>query len=339
MGKHLTWSDRLTIERMLLKHYRVKEIADAIGCSERTIYYEIKRSTYKHTDGRYLTEEERYNPDGAQRRYEEMLKRKGAKAKITLDDEYRKDIAELIKNKKYSPQAAMLSVNGNGKEYKVKITSVNTIYKAIRNGKIEDVKMRDCPMRGKRKKKVQKVARQKRPTKGTSIEKRSKSVLKRNQFGHWEMDTVLGGQGSKAVLLVLTERKTRYELILRLHRLTVNEVMMALDTIKVKYGDSFDGVFKDVTCDNGKEFVASELEKIFKEVYFAHPQSPFERGSNENQNRMIRRYYPKGTSFDDATDDDIAFVEEWMNDYPRPMFDGETSRQRYDIEISIIGYP
>ena len=338
MGKHLTWSDRLTIERMLLKRYRIAEIADAIGCSKRTIYYEIKRSTYMHTD-QHGWDKERYNPDGAQRRYEEMLKHKGAKAKITLDDEYRKDIAELIKEKRYSPQAAMYAVNSNGKEYKVKITSVNTIYKAIRNGRIENVRMKDCPMHGKRKKKVQKVERQKRPTKGTSIEKRSKSVLKRKQFGHWEMDTVVGGQGSKAVLLVLTERKTRYELIVRLHDHTAGEVIKALTELKNKYGDSFNEIFKDVTCDNGSEFAfVNEMEKIVNKIYYAHPNSPFERGSNENQNRLIRRHYPKGSSFDNVTEHDIETVQEWMNNYPRGLFDGETSKRRFDIELDSIGF-
>lgn len=337
MGKHLTWNDRLTIERMLLKHYPVKEIADAVGCCERTIYYEIKRATYWHTD-QHGFDHLRYNPDGAQARYNEMLKHKGRPAKVTLDEQYRKDIADLIKLKHYSPQAAMFKVNSNGNKYTIKISSVNTIYRSIRNGHIEGVKMKDCPMRGKRKQKKKRTSVQKRPSKGTSIEKRSKTVLKRKQFGHWEMDTVLGKAGSKAVLLVLTERKTRYEVIMRLQRGTADEVVNALNILKPQYGDSFDSIFKTVTCDNGTEFVAKELEKIFKSVYFAHPQSPFERGSNENQNRLIRRHYPKGSTFEQVTLQDIEFVQEWMNEYPRRMFGGDTSKHRYDIEISLLDY-
>ena len=69
--KHLSYNDRLIIERMLLqKKFSKKDIADAIGCSVRTIYYEIKRGTYEHTNSD-LTTEERYCPEGAEKRYRE----------------------------------------------------------------------------------------------------------------------------------------------------------------------------------------------------------------------------------------------------------------------------
>ena len=79
-GKHLTWNDRMMIERMLLR-VQQEEIADVIGCCLATIYNEVKRATYLHTN-RELIDEERYNPDEVQRKYEEQLKRKGVKPKL-----------------------------------------------------------------------------------------------------------------------------------------------------------------------------------------------------------------------------------------------------------------
>lgn len=87
-------------------------------------------------------------------------------------------------------------------------------------------------------------------------------------------------------------------------------------------------MFKTITVDNGSEFAdwegmqqsaADESEKRVT-VFYCHPYCSFERGSNENQNRLVRRKIPKGENFDDRTEDDIQMVEDWINDYPREMF-------------------
>jgi transposase, IS30 family len=72
------------------------------------------------------------------------------------------------------------------------------------------------------------------------------------------------------------------------------------------------------------------------EVYYCHPYCSAERGSNENQNRMIRRHIPKGTNFDRKTKKDIQKVEDWLNNYPRPMFDGRSSQELYEEEMRLI---
>lgn len=338
MGRHLTWNDRLTIERMLIKGYKPKEIAEVIGCCTRTIYYEIKRATYTHRNHRTWEEVERYNPDGAQKRYEEMLSHKGSKPKITMDDELMNDIRDLIIIKDYSPEAAMFAVNKNGKEYKVRITSVNTIYRAIRNGYIEGVTMRDCPLRGKRKRKKKRVTVQKRPTKGTSIEKRDSVVDERTTFGHWEMDSVIGNRPTKECMLVMTERKTRYEIIEPLANHGAKEVLTALERLQSQYGSAWGIIFKDITCDNGSEFADFEsMEKLGVKIYYAHPNAPFERGSNENNNKFVRRKYPKSTPLK-ATRKETQELQEWMNEYPRRQFDGKSSKEMFEQEMLFIGF-
>ena len=142
------------------------------------------------------------------------------------------------------------------------------------------------------------------------------------------MDSVLPGKGGKKTLLVLTERRTRAELIRLLKDHTAESVVKALNRIERKIGsEKFSKIFKSITIDNGPEF--SDCDGMEKscikvgnrtKVYYCHPYSAYERGSNENQNKMIRRHYPKGTNFDNLTAKDIKKLESWINNYPREMF-------------------
>lgn len=99
-------------------------------------------------------------------------------------------------------------------------------------------------------------------------------------------------------------------------------------------------VFKTITVDNGVEFSNYEgMEKALyrvgkrTEVYYCHPYSSSERGSNENQNKLIRRHYPKGSDFDKVLDKKkIKQVENWINEYPRLIFEGRSSKQLFDEE-------
>ena len=68
-------------------------------------------------------------------------------------------------------------------------------------------------------------------------------------------------------------------------------------------------------------------------VFYCHPYSSWERGSNENNNRLIRRHIPKGVDFDDRTDEEIAYIENWINTYPRGIFEYKTSEQMFNEEL------
>lgn len=183
-GKHLTWNDRLIIERMILNKYKPKEIATVIGCCLATIYNELKRATYRHKNSDW-TYTDRYSPDASQAQYEENLKRKGKTAKVLLDKELQEAIRFFIVEKKYSPAATILELNKGLYNFNIEIKSVNTIYAAIRKGYIEGVTMDALPRRGKGCKGKKKVAVQKRASQGVSIEKRDEDVLARDNFGSW----------------------------------------------------------------------------------------------------------------------------------------------------------
>lgn len=143
------------------------------------------------------------------------------------------------------------------------------------------------------------------------------------------MDTVYSRKNSTTkALLVLTERKTRREIIILVPNRKAETIVRAIDALERKIGAAkFRKIFKSITVDNGSEFsAAEELERsaINKtiprtKVYFCHPYSSWERGSNENANIMIRRKHPKGTNFAKVSAAEIADTERWINNYPRKI--------------------
>jgi IS30 family transposase len=340
--RQLTKSDRITLEAMLKAKTKVKDIAEKIGVHESTIYREIKRGRYVHTNTD-LTETERYSPDIAHKKYRENLKAKGPDLKIGNDQKLADFIEYKMVKEGYSVGAVLGFIEKNGIEFSVTI-SRPTLYRYIDLGLFLNLTNKDLPIKGCRKKKKKPVRKISRAAAGTSIEKRPSDVDTREEFGHWEMDTVVGKRGeSKHSLLVLTERKTREELMFLLKEHTASNVVACVDSLERKWGSKFGEVFKSITVDNGTEFSDSKgLEKSVlhdgerTKIYYCHPYSSYERGSNENQNKLVRRKVPKGTNFDDRTEEDVQAVEDWINNYPRLLFGWETAQQRFDRELETL---
>ena len=165
--------------------------------------------------------------------------------------------------------------------------------------------------------------------------------MSRNEFGHWELDTVIGKRSRDAVLFVLTERKTRYEIIFKEKDKSVLSCVNVLNKLERRYKGDFKNIFKSITCDNGCEFanwVAMETS-VYKahgprtQVYYCHPYSSYERGSNENQNKFIRRFIPKGTPISNYTNTDIKTIQDFINNYPREIFGFSTSNELFENEL------
>lgn len=150
---------------------------------------------------------------------------------------------------------------------------------------------------------------------GKSIDLRPKEVKTREEFGHWEIDTVVGKRSNDAVLLTLTERKTRYELIFLLDSKNSEAVKRVFMELKSSYGELFREVFRSVTADNDSEFseMSNILESLSSGAYFAHPYSLWKRASNERQNGIIRRFIPKGKAIKDIPLSEVKEIERWMN--------------------------
>lgn len=342
--KQLTKADRLKIEALLKAKHTPQEIADQLGVHNSTIYRELKRGRYIHTNSD-LTEEERYSPDIAQEKYEENLRAKGPELKIGNDQKLADFIENKMVNEDFSVGAVLGYIDQQGLEFSVTI-SRPTLYRYIDLGLFLNLTNKDLPIKGNRKKKKKTVRKtQARAAAGTSIEKRPDEIDNREEFGHWEMDTVIGKRGeSKHSLLVLTERKTREELMFLLTEHTTEQVVSCIDRLEQKWGERFSRIFKTITVDNGTEFSDCEgLEKSIRQdgdsrtkVYYCHPYSSYERGSNENQNKLVRRKVPKGTNFDDKTEEDIQEVADWINNYPRLLFGWETAQMQFDKELALI---
>ena len=338
--KHLSQNDRIKMETMLNSGHKVVEVAEYLHDHRSTIYREMKRGEYTHRNSDY-TEETRYSSDLGQKNHDWNAQGKGRNIKIGND----RTLAEYIEGKiiedKYSPEAALAAAAESGIEFTTSI-SVRTLYRYIDKGIFLKLTNKDLPVKGKRKKHNKKVKVQKRASAGESIENRPDEVKDREIFGHWEMDTVKGKQGvTKSCMLVLTERKTRDEIIVKLPDQKAASVVEAIDRLERKWGDMFTKVFRSITVDNGVEF--SDYEGLERSVlhegekrtfaFYCHPYSSWERGSNENNNRLIRRHIPKGEDFDEKQDRDIEYIENWINNYPRGIFGFKTSAQLFEEEI------
>ncbi len=344
--KQLTKADRIRIETLRKAKHPVSEIANELGVDRSTIYRELKRGTYiaKNSD---LTEEERYSPDIAEKKYREHLKNKGPGLKIGNDQALADYIEDKILNQNYSPDAVIgeLTATNGWDKFKTRFCT-KTLYNYIDKEIFLNLTNKNLPVKGKRKRPYNKVKKkeQSRDTAGTSIEKRPEEINEREEFGHWEMDSVMGKQGeSKESLLVLTERKTRGEKVYKLHGHTATLVVQKINELEEEYGEYFSKIFKSITVDNGTEFsYCTELEKSIlsgearTKMYYCHPYSSYERGSNENQNKMIRRWIPKGTNFDGYTDEQIQEIEDWINNYPRRILGYDTAGNRMESEIAAI---
>lgn len=337
--KQMSSNDRIKMEALLNAGHSKAEVAKQLHFHRSTIYREYDKGKYMHRNSDY-TEEERYSSDLGQKVHDYAQEGKGRALKIGNDRELAECIEDKIVNEKYSPEAALAEIAKGDKEFKTTI-SVRTLYRYIDNGIFLKLTNKELPIKGKRKNHNKKVKVQKRASAGESIENRPGEVENREIFGHWEMDTVKGKRGvTKSCMLVLTERKTRVEIVIKMKDQGAASVVEALDRLERKWGDMFSKVFRSITVDNGVEFSDYEgMERsVFGEgkrtfVFYCHPYSSWERGTNENNNRLIRRHIPKGVDFDNRTDEEIAYIEEWINNYPRGIFDYKTSAEFFKEEL------
>jgi IS30 family transposase len=318
-GRHLTESERYKIEGYKQEKKSNRAIAALLGRSHSTINAEVKRGSCTQRDREwrdYIV----YKADFAQMKADEAGENKGPGLKIGNDHALVVFLEEKIRNEGYSPDAALAAARKEGGFSGMICT--RTLYTYIDDGLFLGISNKDLPIKknGRKRdyKKIRKVALNNRN--GKSISERPESVDKREEKGHWEIDLVVGKQGIKPVVLTLVERKSRKSLYVLCPNKTQDEVMKAIKKAARRVGGDFSEAFKSITADNGSEFLDSAAIKAAAncgEVYYAHPYSSWERGSNENGNRMLRRFIPKGTDLSGLPEDELQRFEDWVNNYPR----------------------
>lgn len=161
-----------------------------------------------------------------------------------------------------------------------------------------------------------------------SIEERPPEVADRTIPGHWEGDMILG-RGHQSALGTLVERTTRTLLLVRLKSQDAVSVRRAFAR-KLRHVPK--QMKLSLTYDRGKEMAEHRLftKDTTMKVYFAHPQSPWERGTNENTNGLIRQYFPKGTDFNEVSDYQIRKVQDRLNGRPRKVLDAQTPFEAFN---------
>lgn len=332
---HLSEKDRYKIEALLESKETVGEISLLLGRNRSTLHREIKRGTIRRiqTD---LTEKKKYRANVAQADYTKRCPNRERPLKIGKDRQLEEHIRTKITQDHFSPDAIIGEIKAKGLKFQGMICT-KTLYNYIDAGIFSGISHQDLWEKSKQKKRSYKtvVRVTTKNRRAQSIEDRPQEINDRSEYGNWEGDTVKGCRGSKAALLTLTERKTRQQIIMKVSQATHEAVQSALDRMETKLGSQFKVKFKSITFDNGSEFLNWEsLEtSILKEggkrttIYFAHSYSSWERGTNENHNRMIRRFVCKGLDIEGFDDEEIQKVEDWMNNYPRRILGYNTPNQ------------
>ena len=167
-----------------------------------------------------------------------------------------------------------------------------------------------------------------------SIDKRPKHIELRNEIGHWEGDLMIG-KNHKSAIGTIVERKSRYTIIVKLKSKKADEVAKMFS----KKLNQLNPLFKkSMTYDNGIEMAKHEkiTQKTGMKIYFAHPYSSWERGTNENTNGLIRRYLPKGTDFNLINKKQLMIIQEKLNNRPRKIIGFKTPKEIMDSELKFV---
>ena len=194
------------------------------------------------------------------------------------------------------------------------------------------------PEKLKRNTKIHRVRKNKKKL-GRSIEQRPQEVNKRNVFGHWECDLVLGHKTKDdEVLLTMSERMSREFLIIKIPDKTAASVMNAFKSLRKQYSEHWNDIFKTITTDNGSEFAdLSQLEDISQTlVYYAHPYTSCDKGTVERHNGLIRRFIPKGDYIHNYSLQQIINIEAWCNSLPRKILAYHTPDEIFERELDQI---
>ena len=333
-GQHLTWENRVAIESLLKAKVRVPQIAAVVGCSKRTVYREIQRGLCEQIDGRTYKKFTIYSAQKAQNHADQMNDlHKGRPCKLC--PELAAHLEDYIGTRHYSPAAAVREILLQG--LALPQISANTVYRYIYRGYLRLCGL-DLPVGRYNVKQKQERRTAKSHKDDRSISDRPPEVEPREIVGFWEMDTVVGkSAGPSRCLLVLTERKTRFEIVRVLESKTAREVLRVLKELRQEFGEDFKKLFKAIFCDNGCEFAAAKEMEQFAPIYYCHPYSSWERGSNENQNKLIRRFCKKGKSMANVTADHADYITLWMNNYPRRLLGWRRPADLMAAECAALG--
>lgn len=322
--KQLTTQERDQIAILLAKGISKRKIAKRIGRSVSTISDETKRNSNM---GNY---EAAHAHKACKQRKKYALKRSITPLKSQKIYEY---VLDKLRNG-WSPEQISGRIKQDYLNDKKMRISYETIYKFIYSPRGKELNLFEYLPRKQKKrkrKKGRKVHRSRIPDR-VSIHDRPEIIDKREDFGHWEGDSVIG-KGCKHGLHTEVERVTRFLEVAKVNAITATECINAQISIFLKHPKR---ARKSVTTDNGKENSKHKtLHLIEIKTYFADPYSSWQRGTNEYHNGLLRRYFPKGTDFRKVSDEDLQDVVFEINSRPRKCLDFKTPIEVYNDLVSV----
>ena len=329
--KHLSEYERGEIYAMIKLGCSISSIARHLKRSRTTIYNELKRGRIEQIKNGHKVIV--YYPDAGQTQYEKNRKNSKKKFKAFECIDFIKFVEKSFKEQFWSLDECY----GRAKSDELFKNTVctKTLYKYVELG-ILKIKNTDLPQRLKRLQKSTRIRINKRKL-GKSISQIPKHIENRKEFGHWEIDTVIGKKTSdQDVLLTIIERKSRYYKVIKIYSKSSKPVNDALLDYIMESKTKVAEVFKSITSDNGSELSGlCELESLVA-VYFCHPYSSFERGSNERHNGILRQFIPKGRSINDFSEDEIMYFVDIINAKPRKNLGYRTPEEIFDEEMDKI---
>jgi len=301
----LTLSERLEIKILLDKGYSMRATSRVLGRGHNTVSYEIKNNMVNGV----------YDPHKAH--HKSYVRKKYSRyewKKINENKEIKAFIIECLK-KHWNPD----EISGYMKKNTTFYASKTAIYEWLYSTQGIPYCKYLYSQRYTKKKRVLKTKRVMIPNR-VGIERRSKNIEYRKEYGHLEADTVVSGKRGSGALLVSVDRKSRYVCIKKLLSLkpqeTVDTLRMVMNSYKVK----------SITFDNGIENRYHKQLNI--PTFFCDPYSSWQKGSVENVNKMIRRYMPKGTNISSVSVEYIRYIQDLINKKPRKVLG---YRSAYDV--------
>ncbi len=318
-GRYLSQDDRIEIADGLDAGESVKAIAARIKKSYQSVYREIAR--HRKPDGRY-------QPWFAHGQAH-LNRRRPKQHRFTADPELRA-VVEAKLSKRWSPQQISRWLRRRWPRRPGWHVCAETIYEAVYQGLIVPAASQTLrtgrTYRHRRGRGRTRDGALKQSTNMRSIHDRPTIVEGRKQAGHWEGDLIIGA-GQRSAAATLVERKTRHTIMVPIrggHSATnVGDALItALNALPA-------GLRRTLTWDQGNEMFQHErIEKATGvKIYFADPHSPWQRGSNENTNGLLRQYFPKGTDLELFTDQQFRDAADELNDRPRHVLQDKSPAQ------------
>ena len=323
--KRLQPEERIVIQTLLNEKRSITYIAERLGRNRSSVHKEVKKWVVNPKDT--------YNAELAQFCADDDYRNKRNLDKINSHPQLKKFVYTRLRQKDSPEQIA-----GRLKELfpddPVMSISHEAIYQHIyrkRQSKLGKELIALLPYSHSKRRQNRKGGKNKNRIKDIKrIDLRPRHIELRQEVGHWESDLVVGRE-HKSAITTIVERKTRFVYIIPVQSKHTKIVTKAIATTMKKLNPEFR---KTMTHDNGTEMANHKwlTNKTGMEIYFANPYSSWERGTNENTNGLIRRFFPKGTDFSTITKKQLMSAQNNLNNRPRKVLGYKTPNEMMQLE-------